>query len=70
MAVIMFRLQFVGNSRRVIHLNNDAKAQVTLLLSAVCAGDSSAADRLMRLVYDELHRIAHALMAREDRRGG
>lgn len=46
------------------------QTQVTQLLAAVSNGDGFAADRLMRLVYDELHRIAHALMVREDRRGG
>jgi len=37
----------------------------TLLLSAWNAGDRSARDRLMRLVYDELHGVARAYMRRE-----
>lgn len=42
-----------------------APQDVSLLLRAWCEGDSSAKDRLMPLVYDELHRIAHRHMARE-----
>jgi RNA polymerase sigma-70 factor, ECF subfamily len=38
---------------------------VTLLLNAWCGGDSSAMDRLIPLVYDELRRIAHRQMSRE-----
>jgi len=48
---------------------SDSPTQVTALLSALKNGDAGAADRLIRVVYDELHRVAHALMAREDRRG-
>jgi len=48
---------------------SDLQTQVTALLSAVADGDVRAADQLIRVVYDELHRVAHALMAREDRRG-
>lgn len=44
------------------------RTQVTSLLSAASAGDAGAADRLMRLVYDELHRIAKAQIAHEGRR--
>ncbi len=44
------------------------QTQVTLLLSAAAAGDAGAADRLLRAVYDELHRIAHARL-RNERRG-
>lgn len=45
------------------------QTEITTLLSAVGRGDSAAADRLWRLVYDELHRVARARMAREGRRG-
>jgi len=38
---------------------------VTRILSAVDAGDASAAGRLLPLVYDELRRLAAAQMARE-----
>src|ERR1700722_7336398 len=38
---------------------------VTGLLKAMRAGDSSAADKLLPLVYAELHRIAEAYMRRE-----
>jgi RNA polymerase sigma-70 factor, ECF subfamily len=39
--------------------------EVTRLLKAMHAGDSSAADELLPLVYAELHRIAEAYMRRE-----
>jgi len=39
--------------------------EVTRLLRAWCGGDTSALDRLIPLVYDELHRLAHCYMARE-----
>lgn len=38
---------------------------VTQLLLAWSGGDASALDRLIPLVYDELHRLAHRYMARE-----
>lgn len=47
---------------------SDLPTQVTALLRAVADGDVRAADQLIRVVYDELHRVAHALMVREDRR--
>ena len=39
--------------------------EVTRLLKAMRAGDATAADRLLPLVYSELHRIAEAYMRRE-----
>lgn len=45
------------------------QTQVTLLLSAAAGGDASAAERLMRVVYDELHQLAKAQLAHERRRG-
>lgn len=39
--------------------------EVTQLLLAWSAGDKAALDRLMPLVYDELHRLAKAYMHRE-----
>jgi len=41
--------------------------EVTLLLKAMKDGDSSAADKLLPLVYDELHRLAKSYMMRERR---
>jgi RNA polymerase sigma factor (TIGR02999 family) len=38
---------------------------VTILLAAVRSGDPDAANRLMRLIYDELHCLATAQMRRE-----
>jgi RNA polymerase sigma factor (TIGR02999 family) len=46
-----------------------SSAQVTELLKAVGSGELGATDRLVRVVYDELHRVAHALLAREARPG-
>lgn len=42
-----------------------APGQITLLLKAMHAGDSSAAERLLPLVYSELHRLAQSYMRRE-----
>jgi len=39
--------------------------EVTQLLQAWRRGDAAAMDRLVPLVYDELHRLAHCYMARE-----
>jgi RNA polymerase sigma-70 factor (ECF subfamily) len=39
--------------------------QVTVLLKAMKGGDTSAADRLFPLVYQELHRLAETYMHRE-----
>jgi RNA polymerase sigma-70 factor (ECF subfamily) len=45
-------------------LDNDAQ-QVTQLLKAMRAGDEQAADRLLPLIYAELHHLAKAYMRRE-----
>ncbi len=39
--------------------------EVTQLLHAWCAGDRAALDRLIPLVYKELHRLAHNYISRE-----
>jgi len=44
-----------------------APHELTQLLVAWGDGDQSALDKLMPLVYDELHRLAHRYMARERR---
>jgi RNA polymerase sigma-70 factor (ECF subfamily) len=44
---------------------NDDRSQTTRLLKAVHAGDNAAAERLLPLVYAELHRVANAYMRRE-----
>lgn len=43
-----------------------APGEVTRLLKAMHAGDSSAAERLLPLVYSELHRLAESYMRREN----
>jgi RNA polymerase sigma-70 factor (ECF subfamily) len=43
----------------------DDRSQVTRLLKAVHSGDQAAAERLLPLVYSELHRVANAYMRRE-----
>ena len=39
--------------------------EVTRILAALDAGDETAPDRLMELVYSELHRLAQAKLSRE-----
>ncbi len=46
-------------------LNHDAPTKVTLMLQAAATGDTQASEALFPLVYDELRRIAGALMSRE-----
>src|SRR5580704_15488719 len=41
------------------------KGQVTKLLKAMAKGDSEAADKLLPLVYGELHRLASSYMRNE-----
>jgi RNA polymerase sigma factor (TIGR02999 family) len=43
-----------------------SKQDVTQLLRAWSEGDKAALDRLYELVYDELHRLAHRYMSREN----
>lgn len=43
----------------------DDRSQTTRLLKAVHAGDQAAAEKLLPLVYAELHRVANAYMRRE-----
>ena len=40
-------------------------SEVTLLLEEIAAGNESASDRLLPLVYDELRKLAQARMSRE-----
>jgi RNA polymerase sigma factor (TIGR02999 family) len=44
---------------------DSSPGEVTRLLKAMNAGDATAAERLLPLVYNELHRIAEAYMRRE-----
>jgi RNA polymerase sigma-70 factor, ECF subfamily len=46
-------------------INQNAQVNVTQLLQDWRLGDQSALDKLMPLVYEELHRLAHKYMARE-----
>jgi RNA polymerase sigma-70 factor, ECF subfamily len=39
--------------------------EISLLLRAWYGGDQNAFDKLVPIVYDELHRLAHCFMARE-----
>ena len=39
--------------------------EISSLLHAWCGGNQSALDKLMPLVYDELHRLAHSYMKQE-----
>jgi RNA polymerase sigma-70 factor, ECF subfamily len=44
---------------------DDDRGQTTRLLKAMHAGDDAAAEKLLPLVYAELHRVANAFMRRE-----
>jgi RNA polymerase sigma factor (TIGR02999 family) len=44
---------------------NESTHDLTRLLQAWRRGDSAALDKLVPLVYEELHRLAHCYMARE-----
>ncbi len=46
-------------------MNADPPREVTQLLKDWCRGDGDALDRLIPLVHDELHRLAHRYMLRE-----
>src|SRR5688572_6969830 len=46
-------------------LNKPAPHEITKLLKDWSGGDSTALDRLIPLVYDQLHRLAHQHMRRE-----
>ena len=46
-------------------MSHESPTQVTILLQAAAAGDTQAAEALFPVVYDELRRIAGALMSRE-----
>ena len=46
-------------------LNKPAPHEITKLLKDWSGGDSTALDRLIPMVYDELHRLAHQHMRRE-----
>jgi RNA polymerase sigma factor (TIGR02999 family) len=43
----------------------DMQGEVTRLLHAAVGGDRDALDRLVPLVYDDLHRLAHRQLGRE-----
>src|SRR4051794_12922271 len=43
-------------------MSDDVTGEVTKLLRSAAHGDQSALDRLIPLVYKELHKIAHAAM--------
>ena len=43
-----------------------SSSEVTELLKAWSSGDSAALDRLMPIVYHELHRLASAYMRKEN----
>jgi RNA polymerase sigma-70 factor (ECF subfamily) len=46
-------------------MSAEAPQEVTRLLHAWCQGDQTALDRLIPLVREELHRLAHRYMLRE-----
>ncbi len=46
-------------------MTTDSPEEVTLLLLAWSDGDQAALDKLVPLVYEELHRLAHRYLSRE-----
>lgn len=46
-------------------MTTDSREDVTLLLLAWSDGDQAALDKLVPLVYEELHRLAHRYISRE-----
>ncbi|QOJ01360.1 MAG: RNA polymerase subunit sigma [Phycisphaeraceae bacterium] len=48
-------------------MSGEVQSEVTTLLSAAARGEAGATDRLFPLVYEELRRMAGALMSREAR---
>ena len=46
-------------------MESNPSGEVTQLLKAMHNGDPAAADRLLPLIYSELHRLARAYMRRE-----
>ena len=47
-------------------MTTSSPQEVTQLLVAWSHGDQAALDRLLPMVYDELHRLAHRYMRREN----
>ncbi len=47
-------------------MGSSSKQEVTQFLRAWSQGDRTALDQLYELVYDELHRLAHRYMSREN----
>ncbi|HKO30575.1 MAG TPA: ECF-type sigma factor, partial [Nitrospiraceae bacterium] len=46
-------------------MTTDSPKEVSLLLLAWSHGDQEALDKLVPLVYEELHRLAHRYISRE-----
>jgi len=55
----------ISSLRIPAKLNYVSSGEITELLKAWSAGDSSALDRLAPLVYTQLHRVAHRQLKRE-----
>ena len=53
------------NSERAAHITMPSTHEITRLLGAWSAGDERALEKLMPLMYNELHRLAQAYMGRE-----
>jgi len=59
------RFPLVQSATGLPELMTSSPQQVTELLNSWSNGDQTARDRLIPLVYDELHRLAHQYMKRE-----
>src|ERR1043166_3047018 len=53
------------NISRARVMTTDSRKEVSLLLLAWSHGDQEALDKLLPLVYQEMHRLAHRYMSRE-----
>lgn len=58
-----------SNSAAADPATREAQTRVAHLLTAAATGDSLATDELFPIVYDELHRLAGAMMSRERGKG-
>lgn len=52
---------------QIIHNNRGLVPDITLILNRAGKGDSTAAEELLPLIYDELRKLASAKMSRESR---
>jgi len=62
---ILLKIEALRFEQRKDEMPFQSPRDVTLLLRGWRCGDAAALDKLMPIVYDELHRLAHRYMTRE-----